>query len=350
MKIAFGICALGIGHVTRSLPIITGLLKEGHEIVVISHGRALSVIKKKFPTLKFYDINDYPVIYTEKAFQFIPYFLANSHKIIHSMLETHRLFLDIDARENFDLIISDSRYDVFNRLKPSFIILHQLRIMLKLALLRGGTMFYNHYMTKFFKKIIVPDFPTDGLSGALSHNLRFIAPERIEYVGPLSSFRHKGSKRDIDLLVSISGPEPQRSIFENKIMNEISDIKGNIVITLGRPEKDIHTIGNTKIYSYLDFKEREDIMNRSKLVISRSGYSTIMDLYTIGGKAMFIPTPGQPEQLYLAKYLHSRGIAGYAMQEDLNLLGLMKRVKDYRGFQGGYDINKSIERVWEVIL
>ncbi len=350
MKIAFGVCSLGIGHATRSLPVIRALVDEGHEVAVISHGRALSLLKREVPNVKFYDLPDYPIRYTQKAHQFFPYFIANSRKILKSMLDMHRIFLKIDGRENFDVIISDSRYDIFNRFKPSYLLIHQLRIMLKSSVLRGGVMLYNSYMTKFYNRILVPDFQDGRLSGKMARDLRFIPSEKIVYVGPLSSFTHLNLERDIDVLISISGPEPQRSILEKIVLEQIEDLKGNVVVTLGRPEGNKKVKSTAEIHYYLSANEREKIMNRSKVLISRSGYSTIMDLYVIGGHAGFIPTPGQPEQRYLARYLDSRGTAPWMTQDDLDLVTLVERSREYKGFEGGYDVKRSVEKIMEVIL
>jgi len=348
VKIAFGICSLGIGHATRSSPLINKLLDEGHEVVLISYGRAATLLRREYKDLKLYELPDFPIEYPERAHQFIPYFFMNSNKIVGMMLKSHRRFLELHEREKFDLIISDSRFDVFHRKIPSYLIIHQLRIMVPLKILRFGIMIYNSYITRFFNKILVPDFKENSLSGEMSHNLRMIDGSKIEYIGPLSPFRYREMQKDIDVLISISGPEPQRSIFERKILEEIKGLEGNVVVTLGKPDGE-KEINNVKIYSYLTMEEREEIMNRSKLIISRSGYSTIMDLYVIGGKAMFVPTPGQPEQEYLARYLESKGIAGYVHQDSLNLKELIERADKYRGFKGGYNVSTSVKNFMRVI-
>jgi len=54
-------------------------------------------------------------------------------------------------------------------------------------------------------------------------------------------------------------------------------------------------------------------------VISRSGYTTIMDLAVLEKKAYFIPTPGQNEQEYLAKRLTKLGIVPSCKQADFKL-------------------------------
>ncbi len=345
MKIGFGVCSLGIGHATRSSPLITRLIEEGHEVVIISHGRALSLLRKEFPELRTYELEDFPIEYPRKAHQFIPYFFAKSNKILKSMLSAHRIFLKIQEREKFDILVSDSRFDIFHRSRPSFLIIHQLRIMI--PMLSELTMLYNAYMSKYFIKVLVPDFRENSLSGEMSHNFRWVAPDKVEYIGPLSSFRKRELRKDIDVMISISGPEPQRTILEEKVREQLSRLEGNVVVTLGKPESDENCGEN--IYHYLPQNKREEFMNRSKLIISRSGYSTIMDLYAIGGKAMFIPTPGQPEQEYLARYLEKKKIAGYATQDNLDLKELVERAKYYKGFRGNYDTSKSVENFIRVI-
>jgi len=347
VKIAFGVCSLGLGHATRSIPVIKKLEEEGFDIVIISHNRALTLLKKEFPNLKAYELEDFPIKYPPKAHQFIPYFFAKSNKIVRSLISSHKNFLKIHEEESFDLIISDSRFDIFHVDKPSFLIIHQLRFMLPTKFLKDLSMFYNAYMAKYFTKILVPDFKNNSLTGEMSHGISWIPKEKIEYIGPLSSFQRRDMERDIDILISISGPEPQRTLFENMVMEQMDSLDGNVVVTLGRPENGGKKRKN--VYYYLPLKKREELMNRSKLIISRSGYSTIMDLYVVGGKAMFIPTPGQPEQEYLAKYLEKRKIAGYDSQDSFNLKELIERSKYYEGFKGNYNALQSVENIIRVI-
>jgi len=345
VKIGFGVCSLGIGHATRSIPLIKKLMDDGHEVIIISHGRALILLKKEFPDIKIYELEDFPIKYPEKAHQFIPYFFAQSNKILKNLISSHQTFLKIHERENFDMIISDSRFDIFHRSLPSFLIIHQLRVMV--PFLGDLVLLYNLYMSKYFTKLIVPDFENDSLSGEMSHELRLFPMEKINYIGPLSSFRRRELKRDIDVMISISGPEPQRTLLEKSVLAQLDSLTGNVIVTLGKPES--HITGKSNVYGYLPIEKREEFMNRSKLIISRSGYSTIMDLYIIGGKAMFIPTPGQPEQEYLARYLEKKGMAGYTHQDNLDLKNLVERAKYYEGFKGDYDASKSVENFLRVI-
>lgn len=60
-------------------------------------------------------------------------------------------------------------------------------------------------------------------------------------------------------------------------------------------------------------------MSKAEWVISRSGYSTVMDIAMLGKKAILVPTPGQPEQEYLGEYLSAKGFAPALTQKDFSL-------------------------------
>ncbi|MFT7386581.1 MAG: putative glycosyltransferase, partial [Nonlabens sp.] len=81
-------------------------------------------------------------------------------------------------------------------------------------------------------------------------------------------------------------------------------------------------------------------------VLSRSGYTTIMDLQKIGKKAFFIPTPGQFEQEYLAELLDQKGIVPYATQEDFQIQ-MLSRVKHYKGLGSIQSSTSSLSSILE---
>lgn len=78
--------------------------------------------------------------------------------------------------------------------------------------------------------------------------------------------------------------------------------------------------------------ELETVLNESEIVLSRSGYTSIMDLAKLEKKAFFIPTPGQFEQEYLAKKLEAEAIAPYCRQDEFTIEKLAL-VKNYKGFK-----------------
>ena len=354
MDIIYSICSWGFGHATRSLPVLRKLIKEDHTITVISHGGTLTLLKKELgDNVTYQDIPDYPILISKNTQQFLaksliywPYFIKRMQDGLHQLKK-------ILQHTPCDRIISDGRYDMYNRSIPSFFISHQMRIMnpLRLKLFERGSETFNLFFFKRFQDIIIPDYKENDLTGELSHNLEKIDEKRLHYVGLLSDFTKKDLKKDIDYFFSISGPEPQRTYLEQTIMHQIKDINGNVVVTLGKAEdNNIPTQDNIKIYPYLPKEQREDILNRSNLVISRSGYSTIMDLAVIGIKALMIPTPGQIEQQYLASYLSKKGLCHQVSQNNLDLELDITKAQQTQGFSSNGSVDNTVDNILDIIL
>ena len=85
----------------------------------------------------------------------------------------------------------------------------------------------------------------------------------------------------------------------------------------------------------------ETAFNESELVLSRSGYTTVLDLAKLGKKAFFIPTPGQYEQEYLAERLQKENLVPYCKQEDFKI-EMLETVTDFKGlanFESTFDLS-----------
>lgn len=209
---------------------------------------------------------------------------------------------------------------------------------------------FNLFFFKRFKEVIVPDYKENSLSGDLSHNLRRIDEERLHYVGVLSDFSRQSVKKDIDYLISISGPEPQRSYLEDKLLSQTENLDGSIVITLGKAEEfSLVKKKHITTYSFVTKDVRERLLNKAKLVISRSGYSTLMDVAVIGTKALFIPTPGQIEQEYLSEYHNSRGTFYSVSQDCVDLPSDVEIAKRSTGITSRCEVNTTIEQILRII-
>ncbi len=354
MDIIYSLCSWGLGHATRSLPIIRKLIKENHNLTIISSDRSLQLLQKELgEKVTYIDIPDYPILISENTRQFIAKSMVYWPVFIKRMEDGLQQLQRILKDTSCDRIISDGRYDMYSKQIPSFFISHQMRIMnpLRFQLFERGSETFNKFFFKRFQEIIIPDFKENNLSGDLSHNLKKIDEDKLHYVGILSDFSQLDIEKDIDYFISLSGPEPQRSILEQKIISQIQELTGSIVMSLGKTEetkipaqKDIQT------YSYLSKEKREELLNRSKLVISRSGYSTIMDLATIGTKALMIPTPGQIEQEYLAQHLKKTNTCHTNTQEKLNLKKDVKIAEKTNGFQRTGNVEKTVENVLNIVL
>ena len=191
---------------------------------------------------------------------------------------------------------------------------------------------------------LVPDDKRNPLSGDLSHNLRYFKDNKVEYLGIISDLRRREVEQDIDYFVSLSGPEPQRTVLEKIILKQASSLKGKVVIALGRPEDQRNrAFKNLDVFGYLGRRKQEEIMNRAKLVISRSGYTTLMELVALNKKALLIPTPGQTEQVYLADYHRRKGNFYSVSQDELSLAGDVEIASQYRGLSHEVDTDKAVE-------
>ena len=354
MKIVYSVCSWGLGHATRSLPMIRKLIDEGNELTIISHDRTLELLKKELGSnFEYYDIPDYPMLLSGNSRQFMAKSVIYWPNFIYRMRRGLTKVTKILKNNKYDLIISDGRYESYSRKIPSFLITHQVRILnpLRIKMFERGSEIFNLFFFKRFAGILIPDYEDeDNLSGELSHNLHRIDEKKLHYVGVLSDFKKKNTKKDIDYLISITGPEPQRSILQNKLLPEINNLDGKVVVTLGKTEeKDKIKKDNVETYSFMTKEEREDILNRSKLVVSRSGYSTILDLAVIGNKALMMPTPGQTEQEYLAKYHNSKNNFYSISQDKIDLLRDIELAKKTTGIERECNVKKSVENIMSII-
>ncbi len=353
MKIIYAVCSWGLGHATRSLPVMRALVREDNDVTVISNGRSLEVLKKELEdSVHYADIPDYPMLVSENTRQFLAksmvYWPVFIKRIEDGLAELQKIL----RQSHYDCIFSDARYDMYSKKIPSVFMSHQMRIMnpLRIGLFERSMERFNMFFFKRFGTVLVPDYKDDNLSGDLSHNLRRIKEGRLHYVGVLSDFRKRRFKKDIDYLISISGPEPQRSYLEDRLMAQAESLQGTIVVTLGKAEtRSVTKHKNLTKYSFVNKDLREELLNRARLVISRSGYSTIMDLAVVGTKALLIPTPGQIEQEYLSTYHNSLGTFHSVNQDAISLTADVRLAQQKTGITRPCDVNKTVEAILRLI-
>lgn len=353
MKVLFGICSWGLGHAVRDLPLIKRMIREDLSVTVVSDDRSLDLIKDELGNSCVYrEIPDYPPPYSEKDFSLIK-FLAHLPVYFNDIAREHKEIEKLTRSEGYERIISDSRFGVFHRKVPSFFLFHQLRFIApgRIKLFERATEGFNYLCKRKFKKFLVPDWEEDGLSGDLSHNLHYFKNDKVEYLGPICDFERKNTSEDIDYFISISGPEPQRSIFEEKILSQLSSLKGRVIVALGKPEQKLERSSNgVKIFSYLNRKKQEEIMNRSRLIIARPGYTTLMELAFLGKKALLVPTPGQTEQVYLADYHKQQGNFHSVPQGKLDLARDAKEAEKYPGLNKPVHSGKAEEKFMRIVF
>ena len=255
--------------------------------------------------------------------------------------------------KNFDLIISDHRYGCHAPEIPSIFISHQLRFIAPpgLQAFEFIGFWFNRFFHKKFTHILIPDEFSGG-EGVLSGRMSRISPSsRYHFCGILSSLSKEKVQEDIDILFSISGPEPQRTVFEQIIRKKLPRIPGKKVMALGNPEsKQVETPSpDLVIYHHPSRKEMENLYNRSKIVVSRSGYSTIMELLELRKKALFVPTPGQTEQIYLAKRLEKLGWFRWVHQNDPDFEKKLHDLSNLKEIDFPFSTELTLSRVLEIL-
>lgn len=332
----------GLGHAARCVPVIQALLENGFSPVLASDGEASLLLQKEFPDLPHYELPSYAISYSKKGSFLSIKLLAQWPRIRKSVRKEWEVVQEIIQKEGIWGIISDNRFGVYSREIPSVYITHQLKVFSGIFTPISSAIHQN--IIKRFTECWVPDYedPTN-LTGKLSHP----KPKgiKIKYIHPISRFSPQEFIKVFDLLVLLSGPEPQRSILEKKLTKELKDFDGKVILVRGKMSQNQskEKIGNLEIVNFMLKDELEETISRSNLVLCRSGYSTIMDLEKLKAKAFFIPTPGQHEQIYLAIHLEKLGIAGYCHQNQFDLKKLNSALK-YQGFVHKKTPNKNLSQ------
>ena len=304
----------GLGHATRCIPIIKALEENGYTPIIASDGVALALLKKEFPHLTALELPSYNIEYAKKGADFKWKLIKNSPRTLKAMFAEKKLVQKWIADYLLIGIISDNRLGVHSKKVPSVFITHQLTV------LSGSTTWFSSKMHQFFIKKFtecwVPDnknFP--NLSGKLGHLQK--TKLNLKYLGALSRFQKQDLPIEYDLMVLLSGPEPQRTLLEEKLIEEFLSCKEKVVFIKGKIEKEqvVEQVGNITFYNFMQTTQLEKTFNESEIVLCRSGYTTVMDLAKLEKKALFIPTPGQFEQEYLAKKYENEGVLPKVRQD-----------------------------------
>ncbi|GGC83728.1 glycosyl transferase [Flavobacterium lutivivi] len=320
----------GLGHAARCIPLIKELINQGYTPVLASDGNALNLLKKEFPNLIALELPSYEIEYAKKAKNFKWKLLKNSPKTINAIIEEKKLVKK--WCEEYDLagIISDNRLGVYNKKVPSVIITHQLRV------LSGKTTWISSKLhqrfIKKFNECWVPDFEKKpNLTGKLGHLKD--ASFTVKYLGPLSRLNILKIEKKYDLMIILSGPEPQRTLLEDLLIKKIRFLNKKILFVKGLVSDKQVVSENEHItfYNFMTSAEIEKAFNESEIILCRSGYTTIMDLVKLNKKAFLIPTPGQTEQEYLARRLKKNGHFPYSKQEDFEI-EMLDEIDFYKPF------------------
>jgi UDP-N-acetylglucosamine transferase subunit ALG13 len=313
----------GLGHATRCIPVIRSLMAAGCEVLLAGEGKVEVLLKTEFPLLQFLPINGYRVSYGKNKLLLMAKVALQIPQILKTIRYESEWLDQIIKKENIDAVISDNRYGLHNKQVYSVFIIHQLMIktpfgkLVDLALQKFNYKYINH-----FNECWVPDLEGKlNLAGELSHPSQ-LPKIPVQYIGILSRF--ESNSYDLQshyLLIILSGPEPQRTILENKLIKQLESFQQPVLFIRGLPgNKACPAVPrHITIINHLSTNALQKAIQNASFVLSRCGYSSVMDLITLKKKTILIPTPGQTEQEYLAKHLMKNNLAFCISQSKLKI-------------------------------
>ena len=339
----------GLGHASRMIPVISLFLDCGANVILGGSGRSGQLLKTTFPQLFFLTIPAPVIRYSHSRFT-IPALLWQFPRMLASVFTEHRMLAQIIQRYKVDIVISDNRYGLFSRRAYTIFVTHQLSPVMPVLLKWTEYPIYRIIKTIIgrYNECWIPDFADSGdnLTGKLSH--RFKLPSNARFIGILSRFTKGSDEKDehagYDMVVVLSGPEPQVSIFEKMILVQLykKSVKTLIINGMRVPSTNTVTSSDITVVSHLREEEFRKVLIQAGEIVCRSGYSGIMDLVALGRSALLVPTPGQSEQQYLAKYLCERKLFDWIKQDKLSTVVFpVKRLPVSTAFSAGVCFNKT---------
>lgn len=325
----------GLGHATRCIPVIDEFIRRNCKVLIAGSGDSLTLLRREYPSLESFELPAYRPTYSGTDTQ-IWSMLSQVLRFLSVMRKEHHEVEQIITKANIDIVISDNRYGCWSTKISAIFITHQTNIILPRSLkwMRPFVMWYNAKLINRFSECWIPDYPgSHTLSGKLTQT-RNRDPKKMIHIGNLSRFADDPNPVDIlyDVLFLLSGPEPQRTILEDLIIRQLHKTELRYLIVRGLVSVAPPLLAGLTYVDYLGGDDLRQVIRKSGVIISRSGYSTIMDLAKLHKKAIFIPTPGQTEQQYLAHRLKKMGIAYSVPQRAFRLKSALERSKKYAGF------------------
>ncbi|MES2003872.1 MAG: glycosyltransferase [Bacteroidota bacterium] len=322
----------GLGHATRCIPIIRALIANGFTVVIAAEGAQAHLLQTEFPTLQLLLLPGYRVRYSKRKWTLPFTLLAQLPRLLRTIkMEAAWLKQVIDDHQ-IDLVISDNRYGLSNQKVSCIFITHQLTIKAPFAWLETLLQKINYRYINRFTACWVPDMAgAHNLAGCLSHPAKMPAVP-VQYIGLLSRFRPEAAVVKYEYCILLSGPEPQRTLLEDKLLPELQKMQTPVLLVRGKPgNTDILFAGDqVTIKNHLPGNELQQAILQSEYIVSRSGYTTVMELMALQKKSILIPTPGQTEQEYLAQRLAENGFCITASQDHFDCVEQLLKAKQFQ--------------------
>ncbi|MGB7597272.1 MAG: glycosyltransferase [Gallionella sp.] len=356
----FAVSSLGLGHATRTLAVIREYLRRGYEITVVSSGNALAFLKLELAGesgVELCMMPDYPPLERGTGWRLYWYLLVDLLQTWRVIRNEHRAVQEIAG--DYDFIFSDGKYGFYSPWAPSFILSHQIAFVPPKGLRETAWLTENVNVAALrkFDMLFIPDYfgPSLNLAGHLAHSPALHrCPHR--YIGVLSSYGHLALAQDIDYLFVISGYLLEhKESFVRDLLEQAGSLPGKKVFVLGNAsgdeaEYERYRRDDLEIHAVASGELRQELFNRARVIVSRAGYTTVMDLVEHGKRALLIPTPNQTEQEYLAGYLGSQNYyVARTQQQKFDLAPVLRECEQTRLFEPPWKTDESLRRITDAV-
>ncbi|HXS37803.1 MAG TPA: glycosyltransferase, partial [Flavipsychrobacter sp.] len=321
----------GLGHTARCVPVIRYLRSLGHHVTFAGNEWQTHFISETFGDIDIIHLDGYDVRYGKTKSSFILTILTQLPRLYRTIRKEHEWLLQQTAKHNFDRIISDNRYGLYHARIPSVIMTHQLQLQSGINNTADDELRKLHYkyLDHFNECWVVDVEGTPNLSGKLAHPQKLL--DNTHFIGLISQFEASHNPEEKTLVVLLSGPEPQRSILSDILWKQLKDYTGSVTFVEGSNNAEMRNEipSNINYFRQITGTLLQPLLEEAKMVVCRSGYSTLMDLIALNKKAIIIPTPGQTEQEYLGKHLHAEGIFFNVEQKNFDLNATLGKTADF---------------------
>ena len=325
----------GLGHTTRCIPVIKLLQQNGYKVIVAGERRQVQLLQQEFPELSALDLPGYRIRYTQYKRLLPLKILWQLPKIIRAIKQEHKWLQKKIVAHNIQLVVSDNRFGLWSSRCTCVFITHQLAIQMPFSWLSQITRRINYQFINRYTACWVPDVAPDdvNLAGALSHPSH-LPQIPVRYIGPLSRLQAVATSTNEPFkykwLFVLSGPEPQRSLLEQKLLTAAAILQEPALLLRALPEDTTlpDAPPNCTVVNHLPGNAMAQAFADSEFVVSRSGYTTVMELLTLKKKSVLIPTPGQTEQEYLAGHLLRQQWC-YSCDQDADITLHLKKVNRF---------------------
>ncbi len=343
----------GLGHTTRCIPIIDALLRLNFTVIISGSGTSGSLLKEIYPQLEFRELPDYKLHYSKHLPMGLS-LLLQAPFLLKAFLKERKLLDSWFKKNDFDFLITDNRLGC-QASAPSVYITHQLRVAApknwswtEPLLQKLHFLFYKNH-----DFVWVPDYKADPcLAGTLSHPPVSTQLKKTRYIGPQSRFENQVFTPGNEVLVLLSGLEPHRTLWEDDLLKQMQTMpEQRFRLIRGKPglKKTIEVQSHISVHNHLNTERLSELLQTSKLVICRPGYSTLMDLCSFGIPAAFCPTPDQTEQEYLALFHFKKNNFYFETQKKFQLDVAIKEALKFTGISQKINNDSLIESIEEFV-